>query len=64
MNEYDVKRLAAVLAVNAKMKAYKAFDMNFKCREFQYEVGKTYKTDKAVICESGFHACTNPLDFC
>ena len=24
MNEYDVKRLAAVLAVNAKMKAYKA----------------------------------------
>lgn len=44
------------------MKAYKAFDINFKCRDFQYEVGKKYKTDKAVICESGFHACTNPLD--
>jgi hypothetical protein len=44
------------------MKGYKGYDKNFKCRDFQYEVGKEYKTDKAKICESGFHFCENPLD--
>ena len=44
------------------MKAYKGFDGNLRCRGFQYEVGKEYKTDKAEICMSGFHACEKPLD--
>jgi hypothetical protein len=46
-----------------KIKAYNAFDMNFKCRDFQYEVGKTYHHKGDVsVCASGFHSCTKPLD--
>ena len=44
------------------MKAYKGFNKDMTCRGFQYEIGKTYETDKAELCSSGFHACENPLD--
>ena len=43
------------------MKAYKGFNQNMTCRDFQYEEGKTYEADKAVLCEAGFHACENPV---
>ena len=44
------------------MKAYKGFNKNMQCRGFQYEEGKEYTTDKADLCNSGFHACEYPLD--
>ena len=44
------------------MKAYKGFNKDMTCRGFQYEIGKTYETDEADLCNSGFHACKNPLD--
>ena len=45
-----------------KIIAYKGLDENFKCRGFQYEVGKEYEEDGAICCEKGFHACENPMD--
>ena len=46
-----------------KMTAYKAFDKNLRCKDFQYEIGKTYHhTGEIKICKSGFHSCLNPID--
>ena len=42
--------------------AYKGMESNMTCIDFQYEIGKSYKTDKAELCECGFHACLNPRD--
>ena len=42
--------------------AYKGFNRNMQCRDFQYAEGQTYETDKAELCKCGFHACINPLD--
>ena len=42
--------------------AYKGMNYDMTCRDFKYEVGKTYKTDKAELWKCGFHACLNPRD--
>ena len=43
--------------------AYKAFDENFRCRDFQYEVGKEYEIKGEIkCCKRGFHACESPME--
>ena len=42
--------------------AYKGMNFDMTCKGFHYEVGKSYKTDKAELCNCGFHACLNPID--
>jgi hypothetical protein len=51
------------------MKAYKVFNENWTCREFQYEVGKTYELldsngnlQEPKLCSRGFHACKKVQD--
>ena len=44
------------------MKAYKGFNKDMTCRDFQYKEGEEYETEDARICNTGFHACEHPLD--
>jgi len=42
---------------------YKGFSKEWKCRDFQFEVGKEYIHEgKVQACASGFHSCEYPLD--
>ena len=51
------------IAKKNAIKAYKAFNADWTCRGFQYEVGRPYKADgKISICENGFHACEKASD--
>ena len=45
------------------MKGYKVFNGDWTCRDFKYEVGKTYEMEEAPqCCGRGFHFCTNLAD--
>lgn len=46
----------------AWIKAFKGFDKDMKCRDFQFEEGKVYEEQEAKLCEKGFHACETPVD--
>ena len=48
---------------NGKIKAYKGFNTDLTCRDFQYEVGKEYEQKGEIeACNKGFHACETPMD--
>ena len=47
------------------MKGYKAFNKEWKCRDFQYKIGETYELPEGQelkMCKCGFHFCENPID--
>ena len=46
------------------MKGYKVFNKDWTCRNFKYEVGKTYEMDTTEIklCDRGFHFCEKASD--
>ena len=49
--------------IKNKCKAYKAFNADLTCRDFQYEEGKTYEIDgEPKLCNRGFHACLSLTD--
>ena len=51
-----------VMEAESGSKIYAGFNKDMTCRDFQYEEGKEYVTEKAEACECGFHACEYPLD--
>ena len=45
-----------------KIVTYKGTDKDMKCRGYQYEIGKTEKSDGAIRCgDKGFHSCEAPM---
>lgn len=55
---YKTKRV-----IKGKCKAYKAFNADLTCRDFQYEKGKTFEIKgEPKMCKQGFHACLNLKD--
>ena len=45
------------------MKGYKAFDKYMQCRDYQFEIGKTYTFDgNPIPCRQGFHFCKSVAD--
>ena len=50
------KEVIAYKRINRDMRC-----LDINCGDFKYEIGKTYKTDKAELYTYGFHAYLNPL---
>ena len=49
--------------MNENVKGFKVFNPDWTCREFQFEVGKTFEEDvKPECCDRGFHFCTKASD--
>ena len=48
------------------IKSYKGFNKDMTCTSngvtFQYAEGEEYETERAEVCDCGFHACEIPLD--
>ena len=45
------------------MKSYKAFDKDYICRDYKFDIHKTNVCEGDIeICHNGFHSCPNPYD--
>ncbi len=45
------------------MKGYKVFNKDWTCRDFKFEVGKTYESQGELrVCQNGFHFCEKAVD--
>lgn len=45
------------------MKAYKVFNSDWTCRNFQFEIGKSYHQEGDIVpCVNGFHCCEKLVD--
>ncbi|MGX9757473.1 DUF7666 domain-containing protein [Clostridioides difficile] len=45
------------------IEGYKVFNPDWTCRDFKYEVGKTYKHEGNIeLCGPGFHFCEKAID--
>ena len=59
----STKKRAPKAEIPIKLIAYKGFDKDLKCRDHQYEIGKSYTHEGPVEkCGSGFHSCEYPLE--
>lgn len=47
----------------AECYGYKGFNSDMTCRDFKYELGRTYKAenDSVEVCMNGFHFCRKPM---
>ena len=45
------------------IKGFKGFNLQWKCNDYQFKVGETFKHEGSVeLCQRGFHLCEHPLD--
>ena len=63
-NKSNTNRLFKLLQKSQENNVgYKVFDPNWKCRNFQYEIGKSYiHTGNIGLCKEGFHFCKKLSD--
>ena len=61
-NLKNISKMITKQTGGRNMEGYKGFDCNMKCKDFQFETGKSYKAEKAELCNSVFHFCEHPLN--